>query len=165
MSKELRPWDLACFDDVAKVIGQVEALNMLQDAIDNNAILDAENSDIAAAIMWAGTRFGIENWSRVHLKIRENKWDEGEQRMNNIAQNGNDCGHYDAVNHPKHYQSEDGIECIDAIRAALGVDGFVAYCRGNAIKYAFRSDKKENNAQDLRKAAWYLTRAAEELGK
>ena len=37
----------------------------------------------------------------------------------------------DLVNHPPHYQT-DGIECIDAIRASLGLEGFVAYCRGNA---------------------------------
>lgn len=164
MSK-LHPWDLACFDDVAAVVGQLEALNILQDAIDNNAVIEAGESDVAAAIMWATTSGGIEYWSKVHLKIRESKWREGEERMNNIAQNSNEGEHYDAVDHPEHYQSEDGIECIDAIRAALGVDGFVAYCRGNAIKYAWRSDKKENNAQDLKKAAWYLTRAAEELGK
>lgn len=41
---------------------------------------------------------------------------------------------YDEVNHPSHYTNGD-IECIDAIRAALGKEGFIAYCRGNAIKY------------------------------
>ena len=41
----------------------------------------------------------------------------------------------DMVNHPPHYQSDNGVECIDAIRAALGRDGFIAYCRGNAMKY------------------------------
>lgn len=70
----------------------------------------------------------------------------------------------DMVNHPPHYQTE-GIECIDAIRAALGLDGFVAHCRGNAIKYSWRAGKKDQAAQDLRKAAWYLNRAADELEK
>lgn len=69
----------------------------------------------------------------------------------------------DPVNQPSHYQSDDGIECIDAIRAALGLEGFVAHCRGTAIKYAWRSGKKQKHAEDLRKAAWYLTKAAEEL--
>lgn len=69
----------------------------------------------------------------------------------------------DPVDHPEHYQSEDGIECIDATRAALGLEGFVAHCRGTAIKYAWRSGKKAKHAEDLRKAAWYLTRAAEAL--
>jgi hypothetical protein len=71
----------------------------------------------------------------------------------------------DMVNNPPHYQTDNGIECIDAIRAALGLDGFVACCRGNAIKYAWRAGKKDETAQDLRKAAWYLERAAKELDK
>lgn len=70
----------------------------------------------------------------------------------------------DMVNHPPHYQT-DGIECIDAIRASLGLEGFVAYCRGNAIKYSWRAGKKGETAQDLKKAAWYLNRAADELNK
>lgn len=102
-------------------------------------------------------------------------------RIDHIGQNGNDGEHYfddesgklkplkpasapDMVNHPPHYQTG-GIECIDAIRAALGLEGFVAYCRGNAIKYSWRAGKKDETAQDLRKAAWYLNRAASELEK
>jgi hypothetical protein len=65
----------------------------------------------------------------------------------------------DNVNHPAHYTSG-SIECIDAIRAALGDDAFVAYCRGAAIKYAWRAGKKAAHAEDLRKGAWYLSRAA-----
>lgn len=66
---------------------------------------------------------------------------------------------HDPVNHPAHYTAGD-IECIDAIRAALGKEGFNAYCRGAAIKYAWRSGRKANHAEDLRKGAWYLTKAA-----
>ena len=62
----------------------------------------------------------------------------------------------DMVNHPPHYQSDNGIECIDAIRAALGRDGFIAYCRGNAIKYLWRD--KVNNVEDRNKAIWYINR-------
>ena len=70
----------------------------------------------------------------------------------------------DDVNHPSHYQSENGIECIDAIVAALGINGAIAYCRGNVIKYSWRTDKK-NGAQDLRKAEWYSRKAAELMGE
>lgn len=69
----------------------------------------------------------------------------------------------DNVNHPPHYQSDSGIECIDAIRAALGKEGFVAYCKGNAIKYTWRD--KIDNSEDMRKAQWYLNRADEEMLK
>lgn len=60
------------------------------------------------------------------------------------------------VNHPPHYQGK--VECIDAIESALGPDGFVAYCRGNALKYTFRAGRKGDAAEDLAKAAWYLQR-------
>jgi len=66
----------------------------------------------------------------------------------------------DPVNHPEHYQSDSGIECIDAIRAALGREGFIAYCRGNAMKYTWRD--KLSNTEDYKKAVWYLSRAIKE---
>jgi len=63
------------------------------------------------------------------------------------------------VNHPPHYQGK--VECIDAIESALGPDGFAAYCRGSAIKYAYRAGKKGDAAQDINKAQWYLRRITE----
>lgn len=69
----------------------------------------------------------------------------------------------DMVNHPPHYQSDNGIECIDAIRSALGRDGFIAYCIGNSMKYQWR--EKADKLEDMRKAAWYLNRAIEEKSK
>ena len=60
----------------------------------------------------------------------------------------------DMVNSPPHYTHGD-IECIDAIRAALGPEGFAAFCRGNVIKYNFRCDHK-GGVQDVEKAEWYL---------
>ncbi|MBS6418853.1 MAG: DUF3310 domain-containing protein [Olsenella uli] len=68
----------------------------------------------------------------------------------------------DMVDHPAHY-TQGGVECVDAIRAALGLRGFVDHCRACAIKYAWRSPHKGCEAEDLRKAAWYLSRAADEL--
>jgi len=66
----------------------------------------------------------------------------------------------DPVNHPPHYTAG-GIECIDAIRAALGREGFLAYCRGNAIKYLWRCEHK-GGMEDLHKAEWYIHRANQE---
>jgi len=51
------------------------------------------------------------------------------------------------------------------MRAALGLHGFVDHCRACAIKYSWRAGIKGPAAQDLRKAAWYLNRAADELDK
>jgi hypothetical protein len=65
----------------------------------------------------------------------------------------------DMVNSPDHYNFAD-IECIDAIRAATGEDGFESYLQGNIMKYLWRYNYK-NGLQDLRKAEWYLKRLIE----
>lgn len=63
----------------------------------------------------------------------------------------------DLINHPPHYTQGD-IECIDAIAAALGPDGFRAYCKGQVIKYLWRAEHKGNALQDTCKADWYMQR-------
>lgn len=57
------------------------------------------------------------------------------------------------VEHPKHYTKGD-IECIDAIRAAVG-EAFWAVCAANVIKYVWRYRMK-NGVEDLYKARQYL---------
>ena len=54
---------------------------------------------------------------------------------------------------PDHYQGA-GLECIDAIFAMLGRDGFIAFCRGNSLKYRWRYERKDG-AADLAKARVY----------
>jgi hypothetical protein len=65
----------------------------------------------------------------------------------------------DKVNSPSHY-NQSGLECIDAIKHALGPEGFIAYCKGNSIKYLWRAQHKNNSAEDLKKAAWYSRMAS-----
>jgi len=49
------------------------------------------------------------------------------------------------------------VQPWDAIQAWIGVSGFVAYLRGNIIKYLCRCDKKhETCIEDLKKARHYL---------
>ena len=61
------------------------------------------------------------------------------------------------VESPKHYNAG-GIECIDAIRAALTPEEFRGFCKGNVLKYAWREKYKGQN-QSLEKAIWYLREA------
>ena len=89
----------------------------------------------------------------IHDPITRSDWQDARQGITNPTPTAEP----DMVNHPPHYQSDNGIECIDAIRAALGRDGFIAYCRGNAIKYLWRD--KVNNVEDRNKAIWYINRA------
>ena len=60
----------------------------------------------------------------------------------------------DMVNQPPHYNQGD-IEAIDAIQASLGTEGFMAYCRGNVLKYVWRCEYK-GGIKDIEKARWYL---------
>lgn len=64
----------------------------------------------------------------------------------------------DSVRHPEHYKLEGlkGVESIDIIQAVLGAEGFKKFCRGNALKYLIRADRK-NGLEDLKKAAVYLS--------
>lgn len=76
------------------------------------------------------------------------KVDEAHNRFMGIGETDN------AVQHPTHY-TRGGIECINAIRASMTVDGFCDYCKGNIIKYLWRWRDK-GGVQDLEKAKVYL---------
>lgn len=59
---------------------------------------------------------------------------------------------HDAINHPKHYTSHpSGVECIT-------VTEHMGFNLGNAVKYVWRADLKDDAIEDLRKAVWYLER-------
>ena len=66
----------------------------------------------------------------------------------------------DLVNHPAHYTAG-GVECIDAIEAALSQygDAVQGWLVGQVIKYLWRAPLKGAYGQDLRKAKFYLDRA------
>ena len=64
----------------------------------------------------------------------------------------------DPVDHPSHYTAG-GIECIDAIAAALSChkDPMGAWLTGQIMKYIWRWPLK-NGLEDLKKARFYLER-------
>jgi hypothetical protein len=64
----------------------------------------------------------------------------------------------DEINQPAHY-TQGGIECIDAIQAALTPDEFRGYCKGNTLKYTWR-ERHKGQDQSIKKAVWYLSRIA-----
>lgn len=67
---------------------------------------------------------------------------------------------YDVVNNPRHYTQGD-IECIDAIKSSMSKEAFKGFLKGNAIKYLWRYEKKENPIEDLKKCQWYLNKLIE----
>lgn len=60
---------------------------------------------------------------------------------------------------PPHY-TQGGIECIEAIKAALTPEEFRGFCKGNVMKYVWREQSK-GGAMDLVKAMDYLKWARE----
>lgn len=70
---------------------------------------------------------------------------------------------YDPVNKPIHYNTGDGVECIEYIKQVLGPKGFVDYCHGNMIKYQHRYKYKQKPVEDMEKAQWYLNKMVETL--
>ena len=61
------------------------------------------------------------------------------------------------------YYRENEIECIDAIKAALGTEGFISFLRGQVIKYNWRLMSKGKAHEDSIKATWYQNRLTQEL--
>jgi hypothetical protein len=61
----------------------------------------------------------------------------------------------DLVNHPPHYTAHpSGVECIQ-------VTEHMNFCLGNAVKYIWRADLKNDAIEDLKKAVWYVNREIE----
>lgn len=58
---------------------------------------------------------------------------------------------HDPVNHPSHY-TQYKREVIDLTEK-------LSFCVGNACKYILRAPYKGREAEDLRKAQWYVTRS------
>ena len=58
----------------------------------------------------------------------------------------------DAVDRPKHYTTHpSGVECIT-------ITEHMGFNMGNALKYIWRADLKNDAVEDLRKAEWYIRR-------
>ncbi|MGW1673270.1 DUF3310 domain-containing protein [Streptomyces sp. NPDC002324] len=70
-------------------------------------------------------------------------------------------GQADSVNHPAHYTwLPNGLEVIDLTE-------HMNFNRGNAVKYIARAGRKSKTTEleDLKKAAWYITREISRLEK
>lgn len=68
-----------------------------------------------------------------------------------------------ANDNPNRYK-HGGIECIDAIRAALTPEEFRGFCKGNIIKYTWR-EKYKGGDIDIKKVISYAFYATENENK
>lgn len=72
------------------------------------------------------------------------------------AMTGKDTTTFDAVERPKHYAQDNGVECIDAIKAQLTHEEFIGYMRGTIAKYNWRiMHKHPDPVQDASKIRWF----------
>ena len=63
----------------------------------------------------------------------------------------------DMVRHPPHYTSHpSGVECIQ-------ITEHMNFNTGNAVKYLWRADLKDESLQNLEKAEWYIQREIERI--
>ena len=62
----------------------------------------------------------------------------------------------DPVISPPHYNSG-GIEALDAMVSAFGMEKVKHYCLANAFKYIWRCLHKNKEVEDIKKAIFYLS--------
>ncbi len=61
-----------------------------------------------------------------------------------------------------HYD-QNGIECIDVMRATSTPDQFTGFLQLNALKYLFRANFKDTRLQNIKKAKYYIDMLVTEL--
>ena len=66
----------------------------------------------------------------------------------------------DTVSHPKHYNRENAMECIDEMLLVFGKKVVKDFCLCNAWKYRYRAADK-NGEEDLKKSDWYINKYKE----
>jgi hypothetical protein len=117
--------------------------------------MDAVNelTDEQIAVCLISLRQSLENEQSITARIRIGKTLDALEHKNKSRSDVNPAPDLtDAVNHPQHYtEHPSGIECIQ-------ITEHMGFNLGNAIKYIWRSDLKNDAIEDLRKAAWYINR-------
>ena len=66
----------------------------------------------------------------------------------------------DNVSHPKHYNRQGGMECLEEMILIFGKEVVKNFCLCNAWKYRYRAADK-NGEEDLRKSDFYIAKYKE----
>jgi len=64
------------------------------------------------------------------------------------------------ISHPKHYNREGSMECIDEMLLIFGEEAVKNFCLCNVWKYRYRAADK-NGKEDLEKSDWYMNKYQE----
>ena len=65
------------------------------------------------------------------------------------------------VNHPRHYNRDGAIECIDEMEMIYGSESVMTFCLLSAHKYRYRAGLKNDGFEDLQKSDWYMRKYKE----
>lgn len=88
----------------------------------------------------------------VQIPNRPSNWEGIEKNMNETKKEN--------VNHPKHYNREGGMECLEEMILIFGKEVVKNFCLCNAWKYRYRAADK-NGEEDLRKSDFYIAKYKE----
>ena len=86
--------------------------------------------------------------------------DETAMRPMTDEENERMSGKPNNVNHPKHYNRENSMECIDEMELIFGVEATMHFCLLNDWKYRYRAGDK-NGQEDIKKSDWYIKKYKE----
>lgn len=117
--------------------------------------------DVRQSMIWA---YEGADMGRVRLNAKLMGYEvieDGTPYIREVFEKYSEDAKTDHVNRPAHYTSG-GIECIDAMQAAFGVEAVKDFCLCNAFKYLWRHREK-GGLEDLKKARWYLNRLIREM--
>lgn len=68
---------------------------------------------------------------------------------------------FNTISHPRHYNREGAIECIDEMELIYGSEAVMWFCLLNAHKYRYRAGLKNDGYQDIEKSDWYMKKYKE----
>lgn len=133
--------DAVAGSESATTTGSFSEQDKTSTTVDSGKI--TATSSLSKKTNWPERQIRHEKWMK--MRLEEDRAIEEQQRRSSNE---------DLVNKPSHY-NQAGIECIEAIEASLGPEGFQSYLTGNCLKYLWRW-KYKNGLQDLKKCRVYL---------
>ena len=68
---------------------------------------------------------------------------------------------FDIVQHPRHYNRDGAIECIDEMELIYGPEAVMYFCLLSCHKYRYRAGLKNDGYEDLEKSDWYMRKYKE----
>lgn len=66
-----------------------------------------------------------------------------------------------SVDHPRHYNRQGAMECIEELELIFGPEVVSHFCLCNVLKYRYRAGLKNNGYEDLEKSDWYMRKYKE----